>query len=255
MPKFMKSFGIGDYALKNAVQAYFGRWPNDAYLKSPTPWNDLYKRFGWSQVQTVLVVQSSTITEEGSQPVMLSYQNFVNNDSQEATFTASMSAQRSNSVSTGWSNSHTIKFDQKINYSIAFGAKVGGESSLSYQYAFGESGSESVTTTLSSGSGVTVKVPPHQTKHAILTASNGYMKVRIVYEAHLTGVTAINYNPTYQGHHFWALDIGGVMTSGSITNKFTITEDIVLDYYSNSTLEVGDGPAPQHLVKSIDHGS
>ncbi|KAJ7560809.1 hypothetical protein O6H91_03G000400 [Diphasiastrum complanatum] len=247
----VKSFGIHDYALKNAVRADFGKQPNDAYLKSPTPWNDLYKTYGWLQVQTVLVVRSSTITENNSQPVALDYQDFVNNSNEEATYTANMSCQKTNSTSTNWSNTHSINFEQKINYSIEFGeiakAKLGGETSLSYQYAFGEGGSKSTTTTLTSGSEVTVKVSPGKTKHAILKATKGQMKIRIVYDAYLTGDTAINYDPPHKGHHFWALDIGSVMSSGSITNKKTITEDIVLNYYSHSTVEVGDGPAKKQV--------
>lgn len=34
----VNSFGLSDSALKDAVAKYFGKRPNDAYLKSPTPW-------------------------------------------------------------------------------------------------------------------------------------------------------------------------------------------------------------------------
>ena len=39
------SFGLSDSQLKGAVDKYFGKQPNDAYLHSPTPWDDLYKRY------------------------------------------------------------------------------------------------------------------------------------------------------------------------------------------------------------------
>src|SRR5947207_10532693 len=45
--KEVTTFGIQDSPLKNAVGKYFGKNPNDAYLHSPTPWNDLYKTYGW----------------------------------------------------------------------------------------------------------------------------------------------------------------------------------------------------------------
>ena len=66
------------------------------------------------------------------------------------------------------------------------------------------------------------------------------MKVRITYLAYLTGNTAINYNPTFKGHHFWALDIGGVMQAGSIPNSIQFTEDIEVGYFSNSKVELRD---------------
>ncbi|PWC19615.1 hypothetical protein [Brenneria corticis] len=37
------TFQLNDQQLKNAVEVYFGKKPNDAYLCSPTPWNDYIK--------------------------------------------------------------------------------------------------------------------------------------------------------------------------------------------------------------------
>jgi len=73
---------------------------------------------------------------------------------------------------------------------------------------------------------------------AELTASRGVMKVRIRYNAYLIGQSAVNYNPTYKGHHFWALPIGSVMSGGGLTNSVKSTEDIEIGYYSNSKVEL-----------------
>jgi hypothetical protein len=64
------------------------------------------------------------------------------------------------------------------------------------------------------------------------------MKVRIVYKAYLIGSTAINYNPTFKDHHFWALDIGSVMGAAGLTLTKEFTEDIEIGYYSNSKIEL-----------------
>jgi hypothetical protein len=64
--------------------------------------------------------------------------------------------------------------------------------------------------------------------------------VRLVYRAYLFGTTAINYNPTFKDHHFFALDIGQVMAAGGIANTQTITEDIEIGYYANSQIELRD---------------
>ena len=74
--KETSTFGIQDGALKNSVGKYFGRNPNDALLHSPTPWNDLYKAYGWPQVQTLLVLQSAQIQGITSQPVVVATQDF-----------------------------------------------------------------------------------------------------------------------------------------------------------------------------------
>ena len=68
------------------------------------------------------------------------------------------------------------------------------------------------------------------------------MKVRIRYRAHLIGSTAVDYNPRYKGHHFWDLDIGGVMMDAGIPNSVEFTEDIEVGYFSggNSKVEIKD---------------
>ena len=66
------------------------------------------------------------------------------------------------------------------------------------------------------------------------------MNIRIVYKAYLTAVTAINYNPTYKDHHFWALPIDAVMAAASIPNSTTVTQDIQAGYYSNANVPLTD---------------
>jgi hypothetical protein len=104
----------------------------------------------------------------------------------------------------------------------------------------GQGGSESKSVTVGSTSGVSVELDPGESIEAQLTASRGVMKVRITYRAYLAGNTAINYNPTFKDHHFWALDIGGVMQAGGINNSIQFTEDIEIGYFSNAKIELRD---------------
>jgi hypothetical protein len=225
--KEVGSFGIQDGALKNAIGKYFGKNPNDAYLHSPTPWNDLYKTYGWAEVQTVLVVQSAQLTGITSEPVVVATKSFTNQSSKKATFDASISDQVSNTTESNWSSTNSIEVGQKITYNVGFlGTGGGGETSMTYNHTWGQGGSESKSVTVGSSSGVSVELDPGESIEAQLTASRGVMKVRITYKAYLTGNTAINYNPTFKDHHFWALDIGGVMQAGGINNSIQFTEDI-----------------------------
>lgn len=235
------TFGIQDGDLKNAVGKYFGKNPNDAYLHSPTPWNDLYKTYGWEQVQTVLVVKSATITGITSEPVMIATRNFTNNSSKRATFDAAISDQVTNTTESNWSQTDTIEVGQKFTYNVSFlGAGGGGETSMSYSHAWGQGGSESQSITVGSQSGVHIDLDPGESVEAQLTASRGVMKVRIVFQAHLIGSTAINYNPTFKDHHFWALGINGVMQAGGLIATRDYTEDMEIGYYSNSKIVLKD---------------
>lgn len=235
------TFGVQDSALKNAVGKYFGKNPNDAYLHSPTPWNDLYKTYGWPEVQTVLVVQDAKITGITSEPVVVATKTFTNQSSKKATFDASISDQVSNTTESNWSTTNTIEVGQKITYNVGFlGTGGGGETSMSYSHQWGEGGSESKSITVGSTSGVSVELNPGESIEAQLTASRGVLKVRITYKAYLTGSTAVNYNPTFKDHHFWALDIGGVMGAAGINNSVKFTEDIEVGYFSNAKISLVD---------------
>jgi hypothetical protein len=246
--KEVKTFGMQDSALKNAVGKSFGNNPNDAYLHSPTPWNDLYKTYGWPEVQTILIVQDAKISGITSDPVVVATRTFTNRSSKKAVFDASISDQVSNTTESNWSTTNTIEVEQKFTYNVSFlGAGGGGETTMSYSHAWGQGGSESKNITVGSSSGVSVELEPGESIEAQLTASRGVMKVRITYRAQLSGSTAINYNPPFKGHHFWGLDIGGVMQSGGISNSIQFTEDIEVGYFSNAKIELRD---PQGKLKS-----
>lgn len=240
------TFGIQSGDLKDAVDEYFGKRPNNAYLHSPTPWDDLYKRYNWSEVQTVLIVQSATIRGITSEPVIVATKSFANKSSRKATFDCSISDQVTDTVESNWSQMDTITVGQKIKYEIGFlGTGGGGETSISYSHSWGEGGSVSKSVTVGSSSGVQVELNPGESVKAKLTASRGVMKVRIVYRAYLIGDTALNYNPRYKDHHFWALDIESVMSAASLPSIREYTEDIEIGYYSNSKVELKDSAGNQ----------
>jgi len=236
-----KTFKLGDKQLKDAIKAYFNKSPNDAYLHSPTPWGDLYKKYSWSQVQMVLAVQSAEILGITSKPVIVKTQEFTNNSSQKGTFNVDLSESVNNTTSTNWSTGGTFTIGQKFTYGVKFlGAGGEGETSLSYSQSWGIGGQESKTITVGSTSGVSVELDSGESVIAELSASRGVLKIRLVYKAYLIGSSAVNYNPAYNSHHFWGLDIGRIMSSGGISNSIKSTEDIEIDYYSNSKIELKD---------------
>lgn len=237
----VNSFGVQDGNLKNAVGKYFGKNPNDAFLHSPTPWNDLYKTYGWPQVQTVLTVASATITGITSQPVIVAQQTFKNNSNKQGTFNVGISDTVTDTVESNWSTTNSIDVTQTVEYGISFlGTGGGGSTSISYSRTWGQGGSNSQSVAVGASQGVTVVLDPGESVLAQLTASRGVMKVRIVYQASLIGASAINYNPTFKDHHFWGLDLPSVMNAAQIKNSLQFTEDIEIGFYTNSEIELKD---------------
>lgn len=244
-------FNINDASLKAAVLSYFGRSPNDAYVCSPTPWGDLYKTYGWQQVQTTLSVTGARIVSETSSPTTLNTNTFTNKSSVPAEFNCGVTQEVSVTAESNWSSSSAVGINQSISYGIQFlGAGAQGETSLSFTQTWEQGGSESETVTLGSSAGVTVTLQPGQTVEAILSASKGVLTVEVDYQLTLSGDTAVNYNPTWKDHHFWALDINAVMAKAGLPVNITTRETITIDYFTNTHITVQD-VASQDVVRTF----
>src|SRR5690606_17389442 len=121
----------------DAVKAYFGKSPNDAYLHSPTPWDDLYKRYSWPQVQMVLIVQSAEILGITSEPVIVKRQEVSNNSKQTGIFNVGVSDSVDNTTSSNWNTGGELTIAQKVSYGVKFlGTGAEGETSLSYSQSW-----------------------------------------------------------------------------------------------------------------------
>nr|QWC93362.1 insecticidal protein IPD102Ab [Pseudomonas donghuensis] len=244
-------FNIQDGSLKAAVSAYFGRSPNDAYVCSPTPWGDLYQTYNWPQVQATLSVVSARIVSETSNPIALNTNTFTNHSSVPAEFNCGVTQEVTVTAESNWSSSSEVGISQTISYGISFlGAGAQGETALSFTQTWEQGGSQSESVTLGSSAGVALTLQPGQTVEAILSASKGVLTVEVEYQITLAGVTAVNYNPTYQGHHFWTLDINNVMSAGKLSNVITSKETIVIDYFTNTTITVQD-PESQDVIRTL----
>jgi hypothetical protein len=216
--KERKTFGIEDAALKDAVGMYFGKNPNDVYVRSPTPGDDLYIKHKWPEVQTVLQVEKAKILEITSTPIALATTTFDNGKSlKKATYNCKLSDNVTNSTGSTWSETNGIEVGQKFTYDISFfGTKVGGgETSFTYTHGWGQEKTESVTVSVGSEAGVEVELDPGEKVVAELSASKGVMKVQILYTAHLIGSVAVNYTPPYKDHHFDHVDINDIIKANN----------------------------------------
>lgn len=234
------AFGLNDSQLKTAVGKYFGKKPNDAYVKSKTPWGDLYSTYNWKQVYRNVRVHSAKIVSVTSKPTVLSKKTLRNSSNVGGTFGASVSESVSNTTESNWSQEDSFSVGQSFSYDVSFlGSGGGGETSMEYTHTWGQGGSESQSITVGSEQSVSVYLDPGQEVTAELNASRGSLKIQIVYEVYLSGTTAVNYSGKYKGHHFWDFSINSVMRSGGIKNSYLVTETIEVGYYSNGEVVLG----------------
>lgn len=235
------TFQLSDNNLKNAIRAYFGKRPDDAYVRSPTPWGDLYSSYNWPQVSRSLTPQRARILEVSSQPTIVLTQVFKNNSTKTATFKAMIQQQVQNTVSSTWSKGGELTIGQEINYGFDIKvASVTGKTSFSYTSKWGSSVTKTEAVTVGSESGVQITLEPNQSVTAELYATRGSMKIQVDYEATLSGNTAVNYGSTYKGHHFWSLDINAVLSAGGLSRSAQSSEVISLGYYSDSRVVIRD---------------
>ena len=231
-------FKIGDHDLKQKVGAYFGKVPKDAYVRGPTPWGDLYKRYSWPQVEVSVKPVKAEILSLDRQLIALKTQEFVNQSPVAGTFTVSVQDSVWNTVSSSWTRQQTISFGQKISYGIeALGTGVTGETSLGFEAAFGQGGSSEQRISVGSSISLQVDLKPGEKAMAQLKSYRSVMKVRVYYHAQLWGSVAVNYYPKYKGHHFWSLDINKVM-GGDPGKLREYSEIIEVGYYSDSKTEL-----------------
>ncbi|XP_063543347.1 spherulin-2A-like [Cydia strobilella] len=229
-----REFRLTDSPLKNACSRYYGPWPTDAYLHSPTPWGDLYQTYGWTQVHRKLKPVKASILGIHSEPAIIATRRFTNNATKTAQYKAELSQSVSNTISNSWNLQHTIHVGQEISaeFVIPIG-KIGGKTTLSYDHQWGKSGGTSNTVTVAASSGVTIPVEPGDTVEAIMTASQGTMEIEVVYEASLHGDVALNYDGGWNGHYFWKYDVNAVMAAGGLLRTLQVTEILKVGFYTD----------------------
>jgi len=119
-------FKIEDSQLKDAINTYFGKRPNDAYVKSKTPWGDLYSTYNWTEVHRNVRVHSAKIVEVTSSPTILSKKTLANNSSVSGSFEASISENVSNTTESNWSEEDSFTVGQSFSYDVSFLGSGGG---------------------------------------------------------------------------------------------------------------------------------
>ncbi|KAM3968903.1 U-megalopygitoxin(8)-Mc8-like [Aphomia sociella] len=233
-----QSFRLRDSNLKNAVKTFFGARPDDVYVRSPTPWGDLYTTYGWSQVKRILEPVRARILKIRSESSRLMSQYLENNSSSTTALLVDMKEFIINRISSTWQKDDNLTVSQEIGYSVEFEDSSGLDKTFSFTSKWGESYITEESVSLGPNSGVKVKLEPGQKVIVEVYAIKDSMQVHVEYEARLTGSTAINYGSKYKGHHFWALDINDVIRAAGLRTSIPSSEIIDLVYYTKLHVDV-----------------
>lgn len=142
-------FNLNQLNLRRAVLNHYGAIPKDVYLKSPTPWGDLYKTHNWEQVCTIKKVKSATIKEGSIKSVVILSQDFDNSSNKTIKVNAGISQSVENTITTSWTSDREMTISQEIEYDLnVIFAKMAGTTSFSYTSSWGKSEEKSETVTI-----------------------------------------------------------------------------------------------------------
>ncbi|XP_057338841.1 spherulin-2A-like [Microplitis mediator] len=231
-----RKFGVDDDDIKEAVDCYKGKRPTDVYLRSPTPWGDMYDTYDLDQTEKVIRVIKTKVISVSSRPEIVTKATLNNTESAEpTTFNTSIEKTVTNSVSSSWKNENNISISRSVGYDIK-AAK--GDISFSYSKNWGSTEIKSKAVTLKSASSVQKTLGPGKSATIELMAHRKVAKIEITYECSLEGDVGINYHERYKGYHFHFVPIDTIMEAGDIDNSLMVKEIIELELYSDTTINV-----------------
>jgi hypothetical protein len=230
------TFGITDSLLKDAIGKYLGKRPDDAFLHSPTPWDDLYKKYQLPQVTTIIQPTGAFITDLSSQPTVIGTNSQVNSSSVPATFSFGVTTSVTETTEDSWNVSNTISVSETTTFSFGSKAFASGSQSITFSYGrtWGTGGSQSNTTTVGATERISVKLQPGQSATASLTMNKGTLHAKIFWQARLTGMVAWNYSTPYKDHHFHWAPIEEILKVIPRENHYVSVEDISYGFYVNA---------------------
>lgn len=232
------TFGVTDENLRNAAEKYSGGKPKDVFLRSPTPWNDLYQTYGWRQVHRVLRPIRSRILDVRSEESVINLKEMHNNSTATVIFDASVARDVENSVSNKWSKGGVLSVQDPISYSINYtlGSVTGPD--FEYTSPWGADALETKQITIGSDSDEGVPLEAGKSIKAELIATKVTIILEIDYSASLNGHVACNYPKKYNGHHFWRYDVNALQEAGKLRKAVNSSEVIKIKYYSNPKMVI-----------------
>ncbi|XP_032524461.2 uncharacterized protein LOC116775642 [Danaus plexippus] len=239
--KFISLFNIERNNLRLAVKSFYGTLPRDVFLKSPTPWGDLYKTYNWEEIKTILRVSGVRIKRNSFKKTVVLSHDFENPSNLTIKVNAGLSQSVENTISTTWSQSKEFSVAQEFEYdfSVIF-AKISGTTEISFTSTYGKSEERSESVTIGSTSAVEIELKPGQSATAVLTAKKSELEIEVTYVATLRGNVAVNFRKSYKGHHFYGPSVIAVLKSAGLETEIMTYETIKLGTFMEASLKVFD---------------
>ncbi|XP_068624357.1 spherulin-2A-like [Battus philenor] len=229
-----KTFDLDEDTLMMNTLKFFGKRPDNVYIRSPTPFGDLYKTYNWEEVVRTLTPMQGRVLNITSETITVASQNFENNDSKPKTFNLGLTKHLENTVSSLWTKDGDLTVNNGINYSIRLG-----NATISYTSLWGLN-TEKSTTMLMGSNDMQLILLPGQKVTTELLATKFTITLEMEYTATIAGTVAVNYKDSFKDHHFWALDVDEMMSDSGMASTAKSKETIDIVFHMNPDIVVFD---------------
>lgn len=239
-------FGMTDNSVKDAINKFFGRRPNDVFYNDPTRWGNKYQEYGWQPVTLILQPVSAVFTGIKVADASLASHEVTNETHKTVNVDVAFTTQKDNTAETNWSRTSTLSVSQSVSFGIRF---FGADTSVSFSQAWQQGGSQSQTISIGSSVSIFYELDPGETIVVTNWGDIGTATVKITYRANLSGLVFANYSSRYRDHHFWGLPINSVLNTLGRPNWITIEQDLHLKSYLYSKTIVKSKSKPDKEEK------
>lgn len=203
----LKAFGLDNKeTIKNEIEKCMGAKPQYIWYKNPTQPCDrpnMYTDFNWPQVTTNLVFSKAELVSNQQKIISKNKFLYENNSSVEVSYTASLTYTNTESVTHSSAASNAFKAGANVKVKI-MAAEVG--ASFEYTHNLTETETHNVQKTISINASTSLKLQPKQAVYVELVCREVKTKVKLIYNAFLTGGVAVEYGYWYKDHRKYRID-------------------------------------------------
>lgn len=234
-------FNITHANLNRGIRIELGKVPNDVFLRDPTPYDDLFKKYKWPEVRRVLIVKSAKIIKFMQQNVTMKTHVHINNTTMTIKSKTDMMVMVENTALSLWSPNGLPK--DVINYNVTIDFGYG-------NWTFGDTWRDERLRYTNLPFGTNKGIVDLKSGQKIVSTLSGIkivMLIEIEYIANLVGNIIADFKSLYGKYHFYSPSLHNIMRAAKLKNEVVTKEFLEVRFYTNPKIVVFDIDSGEEL--------
>lgn len=233
--KEIRLYNVSEDNLKYGVKVELGKAPDDIFLKDPTRYGDLYRKYKWNEVRRSLQIQSAEIDDIINENTVVTTIDHINNTTSKLKKNIRIYKNVHLNVKSLWSDKGMFVDDipYRVNVSIDLQKFV-------FENKWRKDNYKTEKMTFGVNSFGIVNIEPGKAVTMKLLGKRTIIIAKLTYVARLTGQIITNYARLYGKYHFYAPSISNIMKAAKLKNEILTTEYVEIVCYTDPYVEVRD---------------